>query len=320
MVPGEQRLPGTPLIYQRTIMPRRDLTSVTPLYLMMVPGFAFVIIFNYFPLYGILIAFKDFFPTRGILRSPWVGLEYFEYMVSLPDTWRVVRNTFVIAILKIVIGFPIPIITAILLNEIRHATYKKTVQTIIYLPHFISWVILGGMLVDLLSVSGGMVNSALLAVGLIEQPIFFLGDNRWFVPVLVVTDIWKTFGFGTIVYLAAIVGIDPNLYEAARVDGANWMQQTRHVTLPGMAPIVLLIAILSLGNIMNANFDQVFNLYNRLVYRTGDIIDTFVYRISLVDFNYSLGTAVGLFRSVVAFVLIASSQYMAYRYSDYRVF
>ncbi len=297
----------------------QKLGKVYPLYLMLIPGFVFLIIFNYIPLYGITIAFKDFFPSRGILGSPWVGLEYFEYMVSLPDTWRVVGNTFIIAILKILIGFPIPIITAILLNEVSHVGFKKTVQTMIYLPHFLSWVILGGMLVDLLSIDGGLVNSVLARFGR-EDPIFFLGDNNWFRPVLVVSDIWKEFGFGTIIYLAAIVGIDPNLYEAARVDGSNWLQSTRHITIPGMLPIVMLIAILNLGNIMNANFDQVFNLYNTLVYRTGDIIDTFVYRISLVDFNYSLGTAVGLFRSVVAFVLIASSQYLAYKYSDYRVF
>jgi putative aldouronate transport system permease protein len=286
---------------------------------MLIPGFIFVILFNYVPLYGISIAFKDFYPSRGILGSPWVGLEYFRYMVSLPDTWKVVRNTFVIAILKILIGFPIPILVAILLNEIRSVAYKRSIQTLIYLPHFLSWVILGGMLIDILSVNNGLVNNILELFGQ-ERPIFFLGSNDWFRPVLIVTDVWKTFGFGTVVYLAAIVGIDPNLYEAAMVDGANWMQKTRHITFPGMLPIVLLTGILSLGNLMNANFDQVFNLYNTLVYETGDIIDTFVYRISLVDFNYSLGTAVGLFRSVVAFVLIASSQYLAYRYTDYRVF
>lgn len=293
--------------------------QVYPLYLMLIPGFAFIILFQYVPLYGITIAFKDFYPSRGVLGSPWVGWEYFRYMVELPDTWKVVKNTFVIAILKIVIGFPIPIIVSILINEVTSVWFKRTVQTLIYLPHFLSWVILGGMLTDILSVNNGLVNSILAMFGQ-ETPIFFLGSNQWFRPVLIITDIWKTFGFGTIVYLAAIVGIDPNLYEAAMVDGANWVQKTRHITLPGMLPIVLLTGILSLGNLMNANFDQVFNLYNALVYDTGDIIDTFVYRISLVDFNYSLGTAVGLFRSVVAFVLIASSQYLAYRYTDYRVF
>ena len=285
---------------------------------MIVPGLVFVVVFNYLPLYGISIAFKDFRPALGILKSPWIGLETFRFMVELPDTWRVVRNTLIIAVLKIVIGFPIPILFAILLNEVRRMWFKKSVQTLIYLPHFLSWVILGGILLEVLSVDNGLLNNFLGLFGI--EPVFFLGSNSWFRAVIISTDIWKEFGFSTIVYLAAIAGVNPNLYEAARVDGAGWLQQTWHVTLPGMLPIVMLLAILSLGNVLNANFDQIFNLYNPLVYQTGDIIDTYVYRISLIDFNWSLGTAVGLFRSVVAFILIASSYALAYRYSDYRIF
>ena len=297
---------------------RKRLQGKSPLYIMILPGLVLLVVFNYLPLYGISIAFKDFMPSKGILGSPNVGWEYFQYMASLPDTYKVLKNTLLIALQKIVFGFPIPILTAILLNEITKLWYKRTLQTIIYLPHFISWVILGGMLKNMLSTDGGLINNMIGLFGI--EPIYFLGSNTWFQTVLVASDIWKGFGFSTIVYLAAITAIDPELYEAARMDGANWRQSVKHITLPSIMPIVALIAILSIGNIMNANFDQVFNLYNVQVYETGDIIDTFVYRISLVDFNYSLGTAVGLFRSVVSFILLVLSYALAYKYSDYRIF
>lgn len=297
---------------------RKRIKGKWPLYLMILPGLAAIIIFNYLPLYGISIAFKDFLPSKGIIGSPWVGLEHFKYMLSLSNTYIVIRNTLIIAIAKILLGFPIPIIVAILLNEINTLWYKKTVQTIIYLPHFISWVILGGILKNMLSIDGGLVNNFMSIFG--AEPIYFLGSNKWFRPILVISDIWKGFGFSTIVYLAAITGIDPRLYEAAKIDGASWWKSTWHITIPGMMPIVILTAILSIGNIMNANFDQVFNLYNMQVYETGDIIDTFVYRISLVDFNYGLGTAVGLFKSVVSFILLVCSYTVAYKVSDYRIF
>jgi len=297
---------------------RKRLKGKSALYLMVLPGLAAMIVFNYLPLYGIQIAFKDFMPRRGIWNSPSAGWEYFEYMLSLPDTYKVLKNTLVIALKKIIFGFPVPIIAAILLNEITSKWYKKSLQTIIYLPHFISWVILGGMLKNMLSTDGGMINNLIGLFGV--EPIYFLGSNQWFQTILVTSDIWKGFGFATIVYLAAITGIDPEQYEAAKIDGANWMQCTRNVTMPAMMPIVMLTAILSIGGIMNANFDQIFNMYNVQVYETGDIIDTFVYRISLVDFNYSLGTAVGLFKSVISFILLVVSYVMAYKFSDYRIF
>jgi putative aldouronate transport system permease protein len=297
---------------------RKRLNGKSPLYLMILPGLAALIVFSYFPLYGITIAFKDFMPSKGIMRSPGVGWEYFQYMLSLPDTYKVLGNTLLIAVKKIVFGFPVPIITAIFLNEITRMWYQKTVQTIIYLPNFISWVILGGMLKNMLSTDGGMINNLIGFFGI--DPIYFLGSNTWFQTVLVTSDIWKGFGFSTIVYLAAITSIDPELYEAAKIDGANWRQSVRNITIPCIMPIVVLVAILSIGNILNANFDQVFNMYNVQVYETGDIIDTFVYRISLVDFNYSLGTAVGLFKSVVSFILLVISYTLAYKYSDYRIF
>lgn len=287
------------------------------LHLMILPGLLFILIFKYMPLGGITIAFKEFLPGKGIWGSPWVGLENFEYMLALPDTKRVMWNTLFIAAAKILINFPVPIIISILLNEVKNHRFKRSVQTIIYLPYFISWVILAGIIQDLFA-KEGLINQFLGIFG--AEPVFFLGNKYAFLGVLIGTDVWKNFGYNTVVYLAAITGIDETLYEAAKIDGANRFQQIWNVTLPGIAPIVVLMMILNLGNVLNAGFEQIFNLYNPLVYETADIIDTFVYRISLVEANYSLGTAVGLLKSVVSFVLIVTSYKIANKYSDYTVF
>lgn len=287
------------------------------LHLMILPGLLFILIFKYMPLGGITIAFKEFLPGKGIWRSPWVGLENFEYMLALPDTKRVMWNTLFIAAAKILINFPVPIIISILLNEVKNHRFKRSVQTIIYLPYFISWVILAGIIQDLFA-KEGLINQFLGIFG--AEPVFFLGNKYAFLGVLIGTDVWKNFGYNTVVYLAAITGIDETLYEAAKIDGANRFQQIWNVTLPGIAPIVVLMMILNLGNVLNAGFEQIFNLYNPLVYETADIIDTFVYRISLVEANYSLGTAVGLLKSVVSFILIVTSYKIANKYSDYTVF
>lgn len=287
------------------------------LHLMILPGLLFILIFKYMPLGGITIAFKEFLPGKGIWGSPWVGLENFEYMLALPDTKRVMWNTLFIAAAKILINFPVPIIISILLNEVKNHRFKRSVQTIIYLPYFISWVILAGIIQDLFA-KEGLLNQFLGIFG--AEPVFFLGNKYAFLGVLIGTDVWKNFGYNTVVYLAAITGIDETLYEAAKIDGANRFQQIWNVTLPGIAPIVVLMMILNLGNVLNAGFEQIFNLYNPLVYETADIIDTFVYRISLVEANYSLGTAVGLLKSVVSFILIVTSYKIANKYSDYTVF
>lgn len=287
------------------------------LHLMILPGLLFILIFKYMPLGGITIAFKEFLPGKGIWGSPWVGLENFEYMLALPDTERVMWNTLFIAAAKILINFPVPIIISILLNEVKNHRFKRSVQTIIYLPYFISWVILAGIIQDLFA-KEGLINQFLGIFG--AEPVFFLGNKYAFLGVLIGTDVWKNFGYNTVVYLAAITGIDETLYEAAKIDGANRFQQIWNVTLPGIAPIVVLMMILNLGNVLNAGFEQIFNLYNPLVYETADIIDTFVYRISLVEANYSLGTAVGLLKSVVSFILIVTSYKIANKYSDYTVF
>lgn len=287
------------------------------LHLMILPGLLFILIFKYMPLGGITIAFKEFLPGKGIWGSPWVGLENFEYMLALPDTKRVMWNTLFIAAAKILINFPVPIIISILLNEVKNHRFKRSVQTIIYLPYFISWVILAGIIQDLFA-KEGLINQFLGIFG--AEPVFFLGNKYAFLGVLIGTDVWKNFGYNTVVCLAAITGIDETLYEAAKIDGANRFQQIWNVTLPGIAPIVVLMMILNLGNVLNAGFEQIFNLYNPLVYETADIIDTFVYRISLVEANYSLGTAVGLLKSVVSFILIVTSYKIANKYSDYTVF
>ncbi len=287
------------------------------LHLMLLPGILLILVFSYFPLAGITIAFKEFYPALGIWGSPWVGLENFEYMFLLPDTPQILWNTLRIALLKMFFNFPVPIVVALMLNEVSISGLKRTVQTVVYLPYFISWVILSGIIIDLFA-REGIINQFL---GLFRaEPVFFLGDNRYFTSMLVLTDVWKNFGYGTVVYLAAITGVDSSLYESAIIDGANRWKQTLHITLPSIAPIIMLLMILNMGNVLNAGFDQIFNLYSPLVYPSADIIDTFVYRISMIEANYSLGTAVGLLKSIVSFILIVGSYTIANKYSDYTVF
>ncbi|CAN7401247.1 ABC transporter permease subunit [Paenibacillus sp. LjRoot153] len=289
-----------------------------PLHLMLLPGVILTIIFSYVPIAGIVIAFQKFVPSKGIFHSKWIGLDNFRYMLEMPNFSSVVWNTVFIAVMKIIVHLIVPVIFALLLNEVISTAFKRTIQTIIYFPYFLSWVILGGILIDILSPSGGIVNQMLGLLGI--KPIFFLGNENWFPFTLVASDTWKEFGYSTIVYLAALTAIDQSLYEAAVVDGANRWKQTLHVTIPGMLPIVTLMTVLSLGNVLNAGFDQVFNLYSPMVYSTGDIIDTMVYRIGLVDAQYGVATAVGLFKSVIAFILIVISNKLANRYTGYRIF
>jgi len=288
------------------------------LHAMLIPGLAAVLIFSYYPMAGAVIAFQKFMPTKGLFHSKWIGLDNFRYVMELPDFYQVLWNTIYIASMKIIVGLIVPIIVSLLLNEIRKEVVKRFVQTFIYLPHFLSWVILSGILIDVLSPKTGIVNAGLQSLGI--EPIFFLGDNRWFPFTLVISNEWKEFGFSTIVYLAAILGINPALYEAAKVDGANRWKQTLHITLPGMAPIIVLLATLSIGNVLNAGFEQVFNLYSPIVYQSGDIIDTFVYRIGMIDAQYGVATAVGLFKSLVSLILISVSYLLAYRFANYRIF
>ncbi|MFD0714731.1 ABC transporter permease [Paenibacillus sp. GCM10027626] len=289
-----------------------------PLHVMLVPGIIVTLIYSYFPMVGIIFAFQKFIPVQGLFGSKWVGLDNFRYVMQMPDFWQVLWNTFYIATMKIIAGQIVPIAIALLLNEMKCKFIKRGVQTLIYLPHFLSWVILGAILVDILSPSEGFVNQVLQSFGL--NPIFFLGSNQWFPTVIITSDVWKEFGFSTIVYLAAITSINPALYEAAIMDGAGHMRQAWHITLPGMVPIIILLATLSLGSVLNAGFDQIFNLYSPSVYESGDILDTLIYRIGLVDAQFGVATAIGLFKSVVSLVLISVSYILAYRFANYRIF
>ncbi|MFD2656986.1 ABC transporter permease [Gracilibacillus thailandensis] len=289
-----------------------------PLHILILPAVIVALFFQYAPMGGLIMAFQDYKPWLGFFQSEWIGFEHFQTIIQTDHAKQVIWNTLVISVLKLIFGLIVPIAIALLLNEVYHTVYKRTVQTVIYLPYFLSWVILGGILLDLLSPEGGLFNQFLGIFGI--EPIFFLGDNTWFVPTVVVTDLWKETGFNTIVFLAAITAVNPNLYEAAHIDGANKWKQTLYITLPAMMPIIIVVGTLSLGNILNAGFDQIFNLYNPLVYETGDIIDTYVYRRALIDGDFSFGTAVGLFKSVISFFLIVLGYRLAYKYANWRIF
>ena len=290
----------------------------TSLHVLMLPAVVLLLIFNYGPMVGMVIGFQRFIPTKGFFGSEWVGLDNLTYLLRLPSTLQVIWNTVYIAFMKIVAGLIFPITFALLLNEVRRESFKKAVQTILYMPHFLSWVILSGIIIDILSPSKGIVNNVLKQFGF--KPIFFLGSTKMFPYLMVFLDTWKELGFGMIIYLAALTAIDPQLYEAIIVDGANRWRQTWHITLPGMLPIIILMSTLSLGRILNAGFDQIFNLYSPIVYETGDILDTLTYRIGLVNGQYAIGAIAGTFKSVVSLLFIGSSYYMAYKFTDYRIF
>lgn len=279
------------------------------LYLLMVPGILFFIIYKYVPMWGIIIAFQDYSVFAGIKGSEWVGLKHFERMFQAEEFYRIFSNTLLISLYKLFWGFPAPIIVALMLNELRHMLYKRTIQTIIYLPHFLSWVIVGGIMMNLLSPSTGIINTFIQFLGF--EPIYFIADDSWFRTVLVTSDLWKSVGWGTILYLAALAGINPQLYEAARVDGANKWQQTWHITLPSLLPTIVILFILQMGNILEVGFEQVFILLNPLVYNVGDVFETYVYRVGVTQGQFSYTTAVGLFKSVIALIMVVMANRIA---------
>lgn len=297
---------------------RRRLRVQWSLLLMLVPGFTLVLVYHYGPLFGLAIAFQRYDIARGFFDQRWIGLGNFRFIFNYPNFWRVIWNTLFISVMKWGAGMAVPIAVALLLNEMAADKPKRVIQTMIYLPHFISWVVVGGVFIDLLSPSTGAVNQIIRAFG--GRPVYFLGRPDLFPYVLVVTDVWKTFGFGTIIYLAALSGINPEQYEAANIDGATRLQKMRYITFPGIVPIVVLVAILNLGGILNAGFEQVFNMYNPLVYSTGDIIDTLTFRMGIVEAHYDLATAMGLFKSAISLAMVSGSYYIAYRFAGYRIF
>lgn len=297
---------------------RDRLMREIPLYFMLIPAVVLVAIYSYGSMVGTVIAFQKFSPANGLFGSEWVGFENFRNLFSMPNFWPVVRNTIFISLGKMLGGIVVPVIFALLLNEIRISAVKRTFQTMVYLPNFLSWVILSGIFVDIFSPSDGIVGQLFKAFG--AQAPFFLGDPFWFPITMVVTDIWKGFGFGSVIYLAALTGIDPSLYESASMDGAGRLKQTWHITLPGIVSTIILMTVLSMANILNGGFDQIYNMYSPAVYSTGDILDTFVYRLGIENAQYALSTAAGLFKSGVSFVFIVASYWLADRFAGYIIF
>lgn len=294
------------------------------LHLMLVIPVILVVIYNYGPMLGMVMAFQDYIPSSNgffyslFKSSTWIGFDLFEYIFKMPDFFSIVRNTMVIAFLKLIAKIVFPLIFALLLNEVIHTKFKKFVQSVTFIPYFLSWVILGSILLQIFSPRSGIVNSLLPMVGV--NDFYFFGTPELFPFALVSTDLWKELGYNTIIYLAALTAIDPGLYEAAAIDGAGRFRQILKISIPSVMGMVMLLMVLGVGNIMNAGFDQVFMLYSPAVYSTGDIIDTYSYRMGILNGQYSLATAVGLFKSVVSFVLMTISYFVANKFSNYRIF
>ncbi|MNH98633.1 ABC transporter permease [Paenibacillus graminis] len=273
---------------------------------MVVPAMLFIFVFSYLPMYGVLMAFQDYQLFGGFFHSPWVGFKHFEAFFNSPDFWNVMRNTIVISLLKLCIGFPAPILLALMLNEVRLMLFKRIIQTVSYLPHFLSWVIVGGFVGSMLSTDNGSVNMLLMGLHLTSEPISFLSVPEYFWGILVGTGIWKEMGFAAIVYLAAIAGIDPHLYEAASIDGAGRFKQIQLITLPCIRPVIIIFLILAVGNILNAGFEDILILATNPILRdVSDVIDTYVYRMGILNNRFSYAAAAGLFKAVVSIGLLA---------------
>lgn len=291
-----------------------ELKKQWSLQLMVIPWIIWLVIFCYVPMYGIIIAFKEFRFELGIWGSEWVGLKQFQEFLTNPAFVSIIKNTLGISLYKLLICMPAPLIFALLLNELRYNKYKRVVQTVSYLPHFVSWVILSGIIINFTSLSGPL-NNVLMALHIIEEPIMFLGESKYFWHILVISDMWTGIGWGSIIYLAAIGSIDPNLYEAAEIDGAGRFRRMLHVTLPALIPTIIVVMIFSLGGILNSNFDQIYLLRNPHNLDVAEVIDTHVYTSGVAQGRYSYATAVGLFKSVIGFILIMLSNWFAKRIS-----
>ncbi|WP_246067144.1 ABC transporter permease [Paenibacillus koleovorans] len=311
--------PGIPAPARvKRAMPRllREMYRYRYVYALLLPALAIMIIFRYVPMYGVQIAFKNFMIGKGIMGSEWVGLKQFQRMFDEPTFLQVLRNTLVISGLGLVFGFPAPIFLAIILNEIRLKWFKRVTQTISYLPHFISWVVLAGIIKEILSMNG-LINKIITFFG--GTPALYLVNSNWFVQILILSGIWQGIGWGSIIYLAAIAGIDKHLYEAAAIDGASRVKQAWHITLPSIMPVVFLMFLLRIGNLLENNFDQIFNLYTPLVYSVGDVIQTYVYRVGLVSLDFSYSAAIGLFQNVIGFILLLVVNFSSRKFKEYGV-
>lgn len=305
-----KRISNTPLKNKKT-----GWKKYLPIYVMMIPVMVWFFVFKIMPIYGVQLAFKDYNIIKGVWDSPWVGLEHFRTLFSNYYFTRILINTLYISFLHLITSIPAAIIFALLLNELRGSTFKRVTQTVSYLPHFISWVVAGGIFRLLLSPQYGAINELIKVFG--GDPVYFLGDPRYFVGVLVVTNVWKTMGWNSIIYLAALSGVNPELYESAAVDGANRFQRIWYISLPSLLPTIVMLTTLALANVLSAGFDQIYNLYNEGVYSVADIIDTYVYRQGFEKADYSFSTAVGLFKSVIAFILVMSANWFSRRTVKY---
>ena len=284
------------------------------LYLLALPGFIYLILFAYKPMVGLLMAFEDYNILDGIWGSDWVGLKHFKTFFSGADFWPVMRNTIKISLLQLLFEFPAPVLLAIIFNEIRDGKFKKVTQTVSYLPHFLSWITIAAMMTTLLSPSTGLVNNLLVKLGF--EPVYFLAEKDMFVPILIISNIWKEVGWETVIYLAALAGLDQETGEAAIIDGCTRFQKIRYINVPYLLSTVAIMLILRMGGILNAGFDQIFNLYSPATYEVADVLDTYVYRLGIQGFQYSLSTAIGLFKSVVGIIMVLVTNWLTKRLSD----
>jgi len=303
------RRKNAPALPSAGFVPWRSLVRNRWLYLMLLPGVLYFVVFRYFPMWGVLIAFQDYRVNLGILGSEWVGMKHFVRFFHMPDFWLLFRNTFILAVYNLVFFFPLPIMLALLLNEVRQQAFKRTIQTIIYVPHFVSWVVVVGIAYLFLTTEGGILNELIAAMGYEKIP--FLLSSEWFRTLVTAEVIWKESGWGTILFLAALAGIDPQLYEAARMDGANRWKQLWHVTLPGIRSTIIVLFILRLGTFLDSGFEQIFLMLNALNRDVGEVFDTYVYTAGIVQGQFSYSTAVGLFKSVVCFMLVVAANKLA---------
>lgn len=304
--PNTSGMQGQPRKRKNHFEPARDI----PRYLLILPALVLLIVFSYGPIYGIVIAFQDFSVYKGIFGSEFVGLKYFKMFLSSANFWLVLRNTLMINLQQLIFGLPFPVIFALMLNEIQSKVFKRTIQTISYLPHFISWVVVASIVSSILSPTTGVVNVVMKNVFGME-PVYFLSKSQYFQGILVGSSVWKNFGMAAVYYIATLSGIDPCLYEAARIDGANRWKQTLHVTIPGILPMFVLLMVLNVGKLVSIGFEQVYLLYNPSVYEVGDVISTYTYRLGIEHNQFSMTTAVGVAQSVVNFILVMTANKVA---------
>lgn len=288
-----------------------------PYHLMLIPAAIFCVIFSYGPMFGLVMAFQNFDPIRGFVGSDFIGLDNFEYIFAMPDFYRALGNTLYISVMKLVLGILVPLIMALLINEVRNIYFPRIIQTAVFMPYFLSWVVLAGIISEVFYFNGP-INSVIQFFG--GEPKLFMADNTLFPWILIVTDVWKGLGYNMVIYLAAITSVDPGMYEAAEIDGAGLATKMFKITIPTIMPMVLLLATLSIGSILNAGFDQVYMLYSPVVYESGDILDTLVYRMGLENMQYSPAAAVGFFKSIVSFGLVVLTYWLADRFGDYKIF